>query len=312
MLERFSTSAPTQERLAIIQTVNSVLAEYSAQGYSASLRQVYYQFVARNLFPPDRLWSWDSIARKWVRNENGTPNAEPNYKWLGEVVTEGRMAGLIDWNVIQDRGRAPVETATFESAGEAVEQCAQWFYLDKWADQPNHVEVMVEKAALEGVLIPVCKKWQVIFTSQRGYGSASIMYRAGKRMQEKSYRGKNVHVLYFGDLDPSGTHMTEDVRERLRLFSQSNVYVHRVALNQDQVKLYNPPPNPAKMTDSRYRRFAEQHGDESYELDALSPSVIANLAEQGITAFLNADKWKAMVQYEHTLRERIVELAESI
>ena len=313
MLEKFSDSKLSEDTKLAISVCNQIINEYREQKLVLSLRQLYYQHVSHNLFPADRLWRWDYAKKKWLKDPNVTPNAEPNYDWLGTIVTAGRMAGLIDWDIIEDRGRKPLITKTWESAKHAVKDCSEWFHLDRWADQSNYVWVMVEKAALEGILIPICQKWQVPFQSQRGYGSASSMYSAGKRMQEHyAIKSKQVHVLYLGDLDPSGTDMTRDVEERLRLFSQSPIFVHRIALNPDQVRQYSPPPNPAKKTDSRYNRFVEEHGEESYELDALAPDVISTMIENSIKAFLDMEKWNKIVNWEHSLRERIVEMAETV
>lgn len=56
----------------------------------------------------------------------------------------------------------------------------------------------------------------------------------------------------------------------------ASVEVRRLALNMEQVRKYDPPPNPAKVTDSRFAAYCDQFGDESWELDALSPKVVAD------------------------------------
>ena len=50
--------------------------------------------------------------------------------------------------------------------------------------------------------------------------------------------------------------------------------VRRLALTWRQVRQYSPPPNPAKSTGARYRRYMQEFGDESWELDALEPTVL--------------------------------------
>ena len=41
----------SSDRLQMIEKVNSVVSEYEKQGYSLTLRQVYYQMVARDIIP---------------------------------------------------------------------------------------------------------------------------------------------------------------------------------------------------------------------------------------------------------------------
>ena len=53
------------------------------------------------------------------------------------------------------------------------------------------------------------------------------------------------------------------------------VDVHRLALDEHQVKAWNLPTRPAKRTDSRAAKFIERHGDVSVELDAIPPTDLA-------------------------------------
>jgi hypothetical protein len=91
--------------------------------------------------------------------------------------------------------------------------------------------------------------------------------------------------------------MTRDIADRLKLFG-SDVEVHRIALNFDQVENYNPPPNPAKATDSRYAEYEALHGTESWELDALEPSVIVTLIRETIEDMIDQEAWDASVAEE--------------
>ena len=93
------------ERTAIIATANVIIDEYAEEGMRLTLRQLYYQFVARGLFPDTRRFRW--TGSKWVKDpQEGTRNAQPNYKWLGDIITCARLAGMIDWQAIEDRTRA--------------------------------------------------------------------------------------------------------------------------------------------------------------------------------------------------------------
>ncbi len=73
-----------------------------------------------------------------------------------------------------------------------------------------------------------------------------------------------------------------------------------------------PPPNPAKLSDSRAGGYIAEFGDSSWELDALSPSVLANLIRDTVEAVRDDDLWNKVVEREEEERERIVELAEQL
>jgi hypothetical protein len=289
MRERFLDKNFSAQRLALIETLNGIIADYQRQGYVLSLRQLYYQMVARDLIE----------------------NTVLSYKRLGDVVSDARLAGLIDWAMIEDRGRETVNPPMWDSPAQIVQAAAEQFAIDRWKDQENHVEICVEKAALEGVLIPVCRERGVRFTANRGYSSQSAMYEMGKRMEQMRHQGKNVFVLYLGDHDPSGIDMTRDVRERLQMFSRGRLKVDRLALNMDQVEEWSPPENPAKTTDSRYSQYMLQFGESSWELDAIEPATLGRLVRNAINSLMDKEVYDEAVAREQRMKDRLLEFAES-
>lgn len=298
------------DSLKWVRKIIEICTSYAAQGYRLSLRQVYYQLVAHH----------------------GLPNREQSYKNIGSLLTDARLAGLVDWDLIEDRNRETIENPHWDSPADIVAACAKQFRIRLWDRQPVHVEVMVEKAALEGVLEPVCRRWGVPFTSNRGYSSASAMYENGQRMRDALDSDKRVVILYFGDHDPSGIDMVRDVEDRLLLFTELGEYdkqaqsvcsydetdddgnpklmVRHMALTMGQIQQYNPPPNPAKITDSRAGGYIRRYGRESWELDALEPRVLAQLAEDGIKRELDMDLWREAVAEQDQHRGRISALCD--
>jgi hypothetical protein len=247
----------------LIDQANEIIEEYQAQGYSLTLRQLYYQFVARGL----------------------VPNAQLQYKRIGSVINDARLAGLIDWTAIEDRTRNLVALSHWSSPTEIVRAAVESYQRDHWEDQPHHVEVWIEKDALTGVIADICDDLDVAYFSCRGYTSQSEMWVAGQRLRRQARRFGNtkpVTIFHLGDHDPSGLDMTRDIQDRLDMFTGGRVKVERIALNMDQVRQYNPPPNPAKLTDSRVGPYIEEFGDESWELDALEPRVMTDLIETAV------------------------------
>lgn len=297
------------DRLAMIAEANRIIGVYQAQGFDLTLRQLYYQFVAHDLFPDERKWEW--TGSKWRAAAGGTKNAEPNYKWLGDIVSDGRMAGLIDWEAIVDRTRELKDLPHWSDPPEIVEAVSRQFRIDKWATQPNRVEVWIEKDALAGVIQGVCQELDVPYFSCRGYTSLSEVWVAAMRL--KAYRkqhGQVPVILHFGDHDPSGIDMTRDITDRLSLFMGGSLEVRRLALNMDQVQEYNPPPNPAKMGDARFQSYTALYGDESWELDALEPTVLAALIRDEIDTLREPAAWEEAEAEEIKGREELGKISE--
>ncbi|WP_141575963.1 hypothetical protein [Actinomadura sp. WMMA1423] len=259
------------ERKAIIRRANEICADYAAQGYDLTLRQLYYQFVSRD----------------WL------PNQQSEYKRLGDIVSDARLAGLIDWHYIVDRTRNLRGLAHWDNPRQIIDAVASQYLTDRWADQPYRVEVWIEKDALVGVIQRVCNRNDVPYFSCRGYTSQSELWAAARRLSSYAEAGQDPVVIHLGDHDPSGIDMSRDIADRLALFGAHAAKVRRIALNRDQVDLYRPPPNPAKLTDSRARGYIRKHGSSSWELDALDPATLSGLIEDEISAWRDDRLWGA-------------------
>lgn len=267
--------------LAIIEQSNVIITEYLEDGYTLTLRQLYYQFVARDL-----------IA-----------NRQSEYKRLGSIINDARLAGLIDWDAIEDRGRSLLDVVCWNSPQDIIENCARQFKIDLWDGQKSRVEVWIEKEALIGVIEPVCRKLRVPHFACKGYVSQSEMFDAGfRRIRKYARQNQEAVIIHLGDHDPSGIDMTRDIETRLELFAGDCIEMRRIALNADQIEKYNPPPNPAKVTDSRFESYSSRFGDESWELDALDPATLAGLVEATVKEYIDDDAWQVALAQEKSQR----------
>lgn len=290
--------------LDIIAKANVILDEYAAQGYSLTLRQLYYQFVARDLFPDE-----------WVSKETGSKNCQANYDKLSSIISKGRRCGLIDWSAIVDRTRFLRKDSSWDDPAHIVANSAAGFRLDLWRDQPYYVEVWFEKDALLGIFERASEFYRLPMISCRGYGSDSTWWEAAMRINEISNSGKygenkKAIILHFGDHDPSGLDMTRDIEARLNLFG-CYPKVRRMALNMNQVREYDPPPNPAKETDSRFTDYQEKFGDECWELDALPPDMLVKLVNATVKAYIKPKLWKAALALETEGKEQLGNISDN-
>ena len=282
--------------LQVIRMANQITQEYDAEGYILTVRQIYYQFVRRDWFPEERRWK--RVDGKWRRDPEGSKNAEPNYKWLQGILTDARMAGLIDWGLIEDRTRKLHCLPTWATSQHMMQTAVDHYLVPKWPIQPCRVEVWIEKEALSGVFQRICDELEVPLFACRGHPSVSTLWRAAEeRFIDYENEGQEVVVLHFGDHDPSGIDMTRDLWAKFKTFG-SNAVVRRVALNMDQIHEWEPPPDPAKKTDSRYKRYRRKYGEWCWELDALEPAVLAELVETHVLGLRDEDLWDPLVEEE--------------
>lgn len=323
---------PGGDALAEVIRARAIVEEYRSKGYSLTLRQLYYQFVARDYIP----------------------NTERSYKRLGNIISRARMSGYLDWEMVEDRTRSLAGLSHWNDPAEIIRGAAASFRFDRWSDQDTRVEVWVEKEALAGVVQRAANEWDVDYFSCRGYVSQSELWRAGTRVGDYIAGGQRVLILHLGDHDPSGIDMTRDIKDRLELFvtgdagrrlgwhpplderdaeatiddlcdefndqlgeDQEPAYdlmgdlleVRRIALNMDQVREWAPPPNPAKMTDSRAGDYVDRFGRQSWELDALPPETLHNLISNHIAGTVDMDRYEARLAEQEREREVLTSAA---
>jgi hypothetical protein len=337
--ESFRKAKLSQSNKNKLAQINSIIREYQSQGYVLTLRQLYYQLVSINVIP----------------------NKVSEYAKLSTLLTEGRMAGVVDWEAIEDRLRLPYKPSSWNSAEDMMDTAIAQYKMPRTKGQKKYIEVWLEKDALSGVLKRVTSKYHVPIMVNRGYSSVTAIHDSYERFKEALMRGQTVEILYVGDFDPSGLDMIRDVYDRplemllskahefitsafeewideneewqddlemeyldieihpdcfdtygekdpeewnfsfQKAFVKSRFKVTPIALTRAQIRQYNPPPNPAKRTDPRSRKFMSEHGGSSWEVDALRPEVLNALLTNAIEERLDLDL------YNEVLRQEIIE-----
>ena len=281
-----------QATLQIIMDAETILEEYDRQRLTMTLRQLYYQFVSRDLLP-----------EKWTDPKTGSKNNIKSYNNIGAILNDARLAGMIDWELMKDETRGAVQWQTWDSPHQRIHAAAYVYNIDKWSNQEQLPEVWVEKDSLAAVVRRACGPLEVAYFSCRGYTSQTAMWEAGQRLITTIQGGQIPVIIHLGDHDPSGIDMSRDIEDRLRMFIDKYedgdmLEFRRIALNMDQIKIYNPPPDPAKITDSRSPEYIEKYGTSSWELDALDPTVIVQLITDEIMPIRDEDLYQERCDQE--------------
>lgn len=289
--------------LETIRRANDICRDYAERGYDLTLRQLFYRFV----------------ANAWIRNNQN------EYKRLGQIINDARLAGLIDWDYITDRTRNLRHLTHWNTPAEMIAAQVDRFHHDKWREQGTRIEVWVEKDALVGIVGQAAVNEDVSFFSCRGYTSQSEVWGAAQRIRGYIEDGQQVIILHLGDHDPSGVDMTRDIRDRMNLFIGTDLRnngewvkannlsewfrVERIALNMDQIQEFSPPPNYAKATDSRSPGYVAEYGNECWELDALPPDVLDALIRTTIESYRDTRAWNKAVVRERRDRKFLERIA---
>lgn len=288
-VELFIPKVFTKAHEWVIRQANQIIAEYAAQGYTLTLRQIHYQFVSRDLYE----------------------NTQANYKRLGNILDAARKAGLVDWDAIEDRTRGLRRIPVWDSPEDGVKHLHERFKLDPWDEQPvlHRIEVWVEKDAAVGIVQPTCDALRIPYFSCRGYSSSSGLYEAGKRLASYHAAGYRTMILYLGDHDPSGVQMTEVSQERADMYARHEIDFRRIALTLPQIEEFAPPPNFVKETDSRTKWYIDRFDtEECWELDALKPKIVDEIIRAEVEPLIDTEAWDKTMEKEKAAREVLSEI----
>jgi hypothetical protein len=145
-------------------------------------------------------------------------NCIADYRRVSAIMTEGREQNEIPWEWIVDRSRPSYSSASWAGLEEYGEVVARSYRKDYWQNQSRHVVVLVEKDAIVGSIQPVTEKYGVTIRTLRGFSSATVAHGIAAQFRELNKAGKQIHVFYLGDHDPSGRAIELDVAKRIEEF----------------------------------------------------------------------------------------------
>ena len=318
-------------RSDIVTHAREIAEGYRDQGLRLTVRQLYYQFVARGLLG----------------------SGQQPYKRIVAALSEARYEGRFPMDLIEDRGRdagSGCHSLCEDDVDRALAKCRDtigqlddiYVRRDRWYGQDVFVSVWVEKEALSGVFEDPCNRLGVGLFACRGYPSVSSLYQWLKHLDRavcedreeddggdmRAGTAKRSVILYFGDHDPDGWEIPRSSRRNLDRLIQCedqdtgeplfprlrdgevDIQLVRVALNMDQVRRYNPPPFEAKISSSRCAGYVAEHGThDAWELDALDPAVLRDLIQSSVGRYWDAEVYR---RSQKVIKERRAQLREKM
>lgn len=308
---------PKNKTKIILNQIVEIVEKYERQGFQMTVRQVYYQMVARGHIL----------------------NKQSEYQKISRVLTDARYAGIIDWSSIIDGARIPDLPSYFDNIDDLYREAKNSFKLDRWQGQEYYIELMTEKDAISTIIEPITTKYQITRSVGRGFTSATAVKDMARRFM--NHRDKKRVLLYLGDFDPEGLRISEhDLPKRLgefeiggmfnvfdnpallkdfgldadsvalfkdtaNMFSNTSIRIERIALNRDQIDKYNPPPQFAKNTSPNKVWYTNKYGTEDcWEVDALPPDAMIESVENAILKYFDESSWnKAILEEKRQLKK---------
>lgn len=267
-----------KQSLELLTQVQEIIDSYD---FALTLRQIYYQLVARQIIP----------------------NEQKYYKKLSRLCVAGRDEGILPEEGFADRLREVDKLSSWPDLNEFMQTVKRSYRKDKWQNQDNYIEIWTEKDALRSVLTEITYRYDVALMVARGQLSRTEVYRTAGRYKAQS--DKECHLYYCGDFDPSGLSIYDSIKKRIMDFGVS-INFERIALTQEQIEKYQLPSDPAKQSDPNYNKFVSIYGSGMVvELDSLPPDVLRKIIEDCILQNIDEGHLMRILRKEKAERGRL-------
>jgi hypothetical protein len=102
------------ESAALLDTAYAILAE----GNPMTVRQIYYQLVARQLIPNNR----------------------SQYQAVSNLLVDARKSGAVPWHWVEDRNRRPRTVGMWNDLDDFILTVRSAYRRDVWQDQAHQLE----------------------------------------------------------------------------------------------------------------------------------------------------------------------------
>ena len=287
--EEFKSYNPGKEKKLLLDKIQEIIKEYTDNNLVLTCRQLHYQLVSRNI----------------------TANTDKDYKALTRLISNARMAGMIDWKAIVDRNRDSYTPYYEDNVPDSIERTLRQYRLNRMRNQDVYIEVMIEKMAIYEIVAEITRYYSITLTGDKGNCSKTILYDISKRLLTAQANGKKCIILYIGDHDPSGLMMIDSIIESLSLMGVIDFEFRPIALTHDQAQKYNLPCNDAKATDNNYKKYEALYGKHSWECDALPTKVLQDILENEIRTSIDLWKFWEVLDQEEADKEKLKQIIES-
>ena len=253
----------TEKTKSRIDAINEQIEQYGAM----TIRQIYYRLLGTMAL---------------------------NYRQIQTCCKQGREAGLIKNSQIVDRSRPIYGHNTHNGMESYLTEIPDNFYLDYWGASALRPQIWTEKDAISQILLTEANRYNVPVYVTKGFLSISNKQRWG---------GYNALILYFGDHDPSGLSIDQDLKNDLE-YKQFK----RIALTEKMIQRNSLPSIPVKKTDPRAKEYIKTHGNKAWEIDALNPSYLRSLIRRSIEnsmTFVLEHKIKRQDNIRNEIKEKL-------
>ena len=268
-------------------------------------------------------------------SENVVPLTDYGYKALDAKMVTMRREGLIPWGFFAVKRGRTIDVHGYYTSDvwanhfiKALKTAHDTYHLPRWFSQEHLVEVWVEKDGLLGATANWLSDLEVTCRAPQGQGAWEFIHDAMKAIDREleAQEKEQVHIIYLGDLDPSGMRIPEVMqREGIPYFEEhfgmDEIDFQVIGVTPEQVEQYNLPDMPesedvlAKIRrDPNMNWYRERYPEVFTELDsfyALATDEAQDTLIGAVEQFFDEDKFEATREQEQANKDDVKAIVDS-
>lgn len=255
---------------------NAIFDIFERERPPLTVRQVYYQLAVRRF----------------------VPKSQAGYRAAQYHLATLRRLGVLPYDWLADNTRWAIRPDAYRGLDSAMAIWHEAYRRDLWAQQPENIEVWVEKDAMAGVLEPVTRKYQAPLYVARGFSSMTFAYQAAESIRRLE---KPTIIYHFGDFDPSGQNAAQALQNELDKHGARARFV-QAAVTLEQVRRLDLPTLPVNRKDPRAKTWPHNF---VVELEAYPAQGLRALVDACISQHIDAAAWARTQEAERLERDTL-------
>lgn len=329
-------------KATILMAIIEICEEYQKIGYTLTLRQMYYQLVSKDLIP-----NHDKVYKKLSKLKDDVVYSGmvdwsvfedrgriPKRAYFEEDVKSALLRTIDFYKLDRQHGQTNhIEVWTEKDAISDILQRVTNPYTIHLVVNKGYSSSTAMYASYRRFMDAIGNGQKIVILYFGDHDPSGLdMVRDIKDriiyfMSEGSAKAqiKDMIIDWSGSIDfeimmdkygHNGEYWKkiedEQVFNWILCFFSEHFEIKHIGLTMEQIRLYSPPPNPAKITDPRAANYIKKHGRTSYEVDALKPPVMTKIVEDAITEYMDMDVYKDLMESEKEDRDKLTGLIDTL
>lgn len=231
--------------------------------------------------------------------------SERGYRHVQRRMVQLRRDRRVPFNWITDATRRGYHTETYRDEAEFLRSMKGYYRADLWAQSDFYCEVWTESRSIAGVIENDCRELAVSLYPAGGFASITLAYQAAETINHY-HAGRLAIIYYIGDYDPAGVLIDVTLENELKshLSADVDLYFQRIAISEEQIRKYDLPTKPRKLSDRR-----AMHITETVEAEAMPANTLRNLLRTRVEELLPPQALHVARVEEQAAREWFEDIA---